>query len=389
MGFAEALSAPESVWSLIDYGIAVIVFSRRDAKTPLRRCRGIKVAEVCPPEIDFRQTIAELTDVIHQFDPKILLPLDDRSIWLCSRIATASGIKNAGPAQGQAEFALDKRLQIEAASRAGLRIIPTVNIRNSEDLRHITTFPVFLKPATAVIECGLKLISGPHYTCANQSELIEVACRWNNSYPMLAQPIIPGIGEGVFGLATDSGVKAWSAHRRIRMMNPRGSGSSACQSKKIDDQPLDLLEQMLEETKWRGIFMIEMIRDRLDQLWFMEMNGRPWGSMALARRRGYEYPLWSILYGLDEHFQPDVPTADKDIVCRHLGREIIHLLTVLRGTQSSVVSSWPSRARTILDVLQIKRNHSFYNLHDGESSLFIEDTYRTVFDTLKRKLTSR
>ena len=386
LGFADALSAPEAVWSSVDHGFSVIVFSRHGSKPPLRRFKKIKIVEVCPPEIDVNQTINDLKNIINITTPDILMPLDDKSVWLCSTIVPETDIKIAGPTGLQADIALDKRLQIEAAARAGLRVIPTRHMDTREELMQINEFPILLKPATAVVKFFEKLIVGAHYTCTSKIELSNVTQLWEESYPMMAQPIIDGIGEGIFGLATDNGVTAWSAHRRIRMMNPRGSGSSACESLPITDQPIDSIEQMLIKIKWRGIFMVELIRDKFNQLWFMEMNGRPWGSMALARRGGYEYPLWSVLYALDINFRPESPNKYKAIVCRHLGREILHILMVLRGPQSSAIKDWPSLGKTLSDVLRVKRNHTWYNWQSGEALFFIEDTYRTVFDTFRKKV---
>lgn len=387
LGFAEALAAPEAVWSLIDYGFSVVVFSRCGAKPPLRRCKRIKIVELFPPEIDVKQTVCDLKNIIDLVKPQILMPLDDKSVWLCNKIASESvNIKIAGATGTQAHFALNKRLQIEVAECAGLWIIPTQHVHNHKELSKIKEFPVLLKPTEAIVVSDKQLVFGPHYRCADRSELMSVTRTWDGNYPMIAQPIIAGIGEGIFGLVTDSGVKAWSAHRRIRMMNPHGSGSSACESLPILDQPIDSIEQMLIKIKWRGIFMVELIRDKFNQLWFMEMNGRPWGSMALARRGGYEYPLWSVLYALDINFRPESPNKYKAIVCRHLGREILHILMVLRGPQSSAVKDWPSLGKTLSDVLRVKRNHSWYNWQKGEALFFIEDTYRTVFDTFRKKV---
>ena len=42
------------------------------------------------------------------------------------------------------------------------------------------------------------------------------------------------------------------------------------------------------------MFMLELLRDAAGTPWFMEVNGRPWGSMALAVRRGFDYPVWAV-----------------------------------------------------------------------------------------------
>ena len=47
------------------------------------------------------------------------------------------------------------------------------------------------------------------------------------------------------------------------------------------------------------MFMIELLRDRTGKVWFVELNGRPWGSMALSRRQGFEYPAWHVKLAID------------------------------------------------------------------------------------------
>ena len=44
-----------------------------------------------------------------------------------------------------------------------------------------------------------------------------------------------------------------------------------------------------------------LLRDGEGTAWFMELNGRAWGSMALARRLGHEYPRWAVQAALGEH----------------------------------------------------------------------------------------
>jgi carbamoylphosphate synthase large subunit len=383
VGFAEALAGPESIWSLINNGMRVIAFSRVDRKTPMYQNRNIEVIKVCPPENDIKQSLKDIVSIVLKYKPDYLLPLDDSGVWVCKTISTQMHIKNVGPDDKQADFALDKRLQIEVAQKSGIKIIPSLFINTKQDLYQIVDFPVLLKPALVRIEKNGKLISGRQYRCSNKSELLNVAQTWNESYPMLAQQIIQGVGEGIFGLVTEKGVKAWTAHRRIRMMNPLGSGSSACESIEILDQPIKQIERMVSVINWKGLFMIEMIRDNKDQLWFMEMNGRTWGSMALARRQGYEYPAWSVLAKLDYDFEPVIPKVYEKIICRHLGREILHVLMVLRGHRGSSISSWPSISKTMKDFFTIKQNHRWYNLEQGKTLFFIKDTLLTIFDSAK------
>lgn len=195
------------------------------------------------------------------------------------------------------------------------------------------------------------------------------------------QPFLCGTGEGIFGFATAHGIEAWSAHRRLRMMNPHGSGSSACASQPVPEKLKGPVERMVRDAGWRGLFMIELLRDDSGQHWFVEFNGRPWGSTALSRRQGLEYPAWNVKLALDSHWRlPQSSRAGSAMVCRNLGREIMHLLFVLRGRNSPAIKNWPSFWRSAMGVLSIRMRDSFYNFRRDDLKVFVSDCYYTVRD---------
>ena len=197
----------------------------------------------------------------------------------------------------------------------------------------------------------------------------------------LMQPFLCGTGEGIFGFATAHGIEAWSAHRRLRMMNPHGSGSSACASQPVPENLKGPVERMVKNSGWRGLFMIELLRDDSEQHWFVEFNGRPWGSMALSRRQGLEYPAWNVNLALDSNWSlPSSCRAGSTMVCRNLGREIMHLLFVLRGRNSPAIKNWPSFWRSAVGVLSIRMRDSFYNFRRDDLKVFVSDSYYTVRD---------
>jgi hypothetical protein len=46
IGFAEALSAPEVIWSLVDAGFKVIAFSRKGRRAALRQSHHVAIFEL-------------------------------------------------------------------------------------------------------------------------------------------------------------------------------------------------------------------------------------------------------------------------------------------------------------------------------------------------------
>lgn len=386
IGFADALSAPECAWSLLEAGHSVGAFARRGSRPPLRRCKEITLVEVTSPEIDVSAARADLHRVLRSGGFGAVLPLDDESVWLCNAAAQdVSGFPVIGPIDETAELALDKRLQLAAARRAGFVVPATSYVESSDDLMSLSDLPTVLKPAQPIVHRGAALVSPQSYVCANSSELARAARAWQGE-PLLAQPLISGIGEGLFGISGPKGLHALSAHRRIRMMNPQGSGSSACAAAPVDPKLASAAQKMLGNMQWQGLFMLEFLRDRDGTAWFMELNGRAWGSMALARRSGLEYPAWAARQLSDSLFEPpETPFAEQ--TCRHLGRELVHLLMVIRGPRSVALTEWPTRSGAMRDVLRFNRNDGWYNWRPGDRGVFFEETARTIVDQLRHALT--
>ena len=388
VGFAEAASAPEVVWSLVDDGFDVVAFAREGRDSALRHSRHVECREICAPEKNTARAIADLAAILSTMrtgaDHRILFPLDDTAVWLCSQIPLPEGWVLAGPSGAVAELALNKQLQTEAAEAAGLNVPRTTLARTVRDVREsVVTFPVILKAARCVNPIDGRLQGCRKWICATPDELDRACAQWGERVPLLVQPFIAGTGEGVFGLATPEGVRAWSAHRRLRMMNPQGSGSSACVSQAIPANLEGPVETLLRRAKWRGLFMIELLRDDSGRVWFVELNGRPWGSMALSRRQGLEYPAWHVRLALDSTSNVGMSGHESPgLVCRHIGREFMHLLFVARGPRSKALSRWPTLWEAIRGVLGIRRGDALYNWRREDPKVFLSDFYLTVHDNL-------
>lgn len=385
IGFAEALSAPEVAWSLLDAGFEVVAFGRKGRGAALRHSSRVTVLDITPPETD---STAALADAEKLVGPKhwgsdrrgVVLPLDDAAVWLCNGLKLAEGWVLAGPHGAAADLALNKEIQIESAKAAGLKV-PATTVANTaaEVLARSKELPLVLRPAHAVMPGKERLRTGRAWICATRTELDRMVSNWAEAWPLLVQPFILGTGEGVFGIATDEGVQGWSAHRRLRMMNPHGSGSSACVSQSVPAEIKPAVERFIEQTGWRGLFMVELIRDRTGALWFVEFNGRAWGSMALSRRQGLEYPAWAAKRALNLETQIGSERAKNEpVVCRNAGREFMHLLYVLRGPKSEALKEWPSFWRTAFDVLSVRRGDALYNWRRDDLKVFFSDWWYTV-----------
>lgn len=370
------MSAPEALWSLVDGGFEVMAFTRKGRASALRHSRHVNVEEITAPENDSRAALADLQRLLSRHTQGVLMPLDDTALWMCSQLQLNSGWRLAGPAGKAADIALDKSLQVEIARSAGFQVPATIIVRSVKELEgHKLVCPLVLRPAKAAMPEAGRLVKGRNWICSTDEELDRALKSWNGDWPLMIQPFIQGVGEGIFGLATADGVRAWSGHRRLRMMNPHGSGSSACVSQSVPEDLKPIVERFIAKSGWSSLFMVELLRDREGVPWFVEFNGRAWGSLALSRRHGLEYPAWAVA------LPADVPMAARNgaIVCRNLGRELVHLLFVLRGPKAKNME-WPSFWRTAVDVLRIGRKESFYNWRKDDWRVFLSDGWYTIKD---------
>jgi len=312
----------------------------------------------------------------------VLFPLDDTALWLCEGIELDPQRILAGPRGAHASLALDKGLQVELARECGFNVPDSVVVRTAAEASEFAAahgFPIIFKSSQCVAVSEGRRQRCPTWICANEPELARAVAQWGERAPLLAQRYIVGTGEGVFGLGAIDGVRAWSAHRRLRMMNPQGSGSSACVSASVSPELKRAVSAFIERSGWRGLFMIELLRDAAGKVWFVELNGRPWGSMALARRQGLEYPAWHLSLALDERSSVGrATTSMPGLVCRHVGRELMHLLFVLRGPKSKALGQWPSFWKSLLAVMAIRPRDGIYNWRRSDPSVFVADVCYTL-----------
>ena len=236
IGFAEAMAAIETAWSLADAGFRVTAFSRAGSKPALRRVRGVRLHEIPPPEQNASAAAAAVQKLCDVVRPAAVLPLDDHAVWACAQLGSST-VPVAGATGTAAGYAIDKALQTEAAMHAGLAVPPTEVLDDLTDFKP-TRFPIMVKPARALYELNGAITRPTGIVCADEDELARAAARtWPG--PLLVQPLIRGVGEGLFGHVGPRGVVGWSAHRRVRMVNPQGSASSACRSVAVDQQLIE------------------------------------------------------------------------------------------------------------------------------------------------------
>jgi predicted ATP-grasp superfamily ATP-dependent carboligase len=287
----------------------------------------------------------------------LILPMTERSMLPISErrdVLLAAGARLVLPSHDAVLRAFDKRETTTLARSLGLTVPRTLvlDTRTLPD-RRTMPYPVVLKPHTSE-ERGstgsTRTTGAPVY--AKNAEEFERA--WDHvrerSGHVLVQEFVDGAGAGYFALVDCGRVRAEFAHRRIRDVRPAGSGSALRVSVEIDPAMAACSRRLLEALNWHGVAMVEY-RVRPDGTpVFMEVNGRFWNSLALAIRADVDFP--ALLAELAEAGTiSSVPTARAGVRCRWLLGDVRHLAEVMRGAPPGYPRPFPSRLRTLLDVL--------------------------------------
>jgi predicted ATP-grasp superfamily ATP-dependent carboligase len=200
----------------------------------------------------------------------------------------------------------DKRGLMERARELGVPTPPELELPDAAtpvDEAALPRFPVVVKPARSVVNTGEEQIHTSVAHAVDREALDEVLRRAHpQSYPLLIQEYIPGVGEGAFFLMWDGRPVARFSHRRIREKPPAAGVSVYREAIPLAADLEEYSRRLLDDFGWSGVAMVEYRRSLLDGVpYLMEVNGRFWGSLQLAVDAGVDFPslLVDCVLGLD------------------------------------------------------------------------------------------
>jgi len=202
---------------------------------------------------------------------------------------------------------LEKQRTFDAARACGIElpcsyIAPT--LADLDALRGDMRFPVIVKRSSAAIAGSFKI---RHYFSFEALRAEYVAEPTFGGQTILQQ-YDGGEGIGLALIMHEGRVLAPFQYRSLREYPSTGGVSCIVEADELDGELLARTATMLRAMRWRGVAMVEYIRDRATGRYrLLEVNGRYWGCLALAVQSGHDYPAyeWRIAHGLE----PEIATA--------------------------------------------------------------------------------
>jgi protein-tyrosine-phosphatase len=135
----------------------------------------------------------------------------------------------------------------------------------------------------------------------------------------MLQQSVDGVGVGINFAAYEGRLLGISVTERIHEPG-FGGGSSYRKTGQVTPFIVRLATDLAAHLSWSGFMMIECKRSN-GELYFMELNCRPWGSIPLSIFAGVDYP--KLLLDAYEGKAPEtcvLPT--RDVYARHLKKDI-------------------------------------------------------------------
>jgi predicted ATP-grasp superfamily ATP-dependent carboligase len=231
----------------------------------------------------------------------MLIPANDPALALISRHdeCLRELLYVACPPPQVVQRVLNKSLTLEIARKAGIHTPSTYRVSNPAELAALSSqlrFPLVAKPCNKGDEMDFKVRYFQTY------ELLHHALAADDNFGsnLLLQEFAPGDGVGIEVLMHRDEPVAIFQHRRLKEVPASGGVAAVAIAEPLEPTLVEQAVALLRALEWEGVAMVEFRHDcSRHHSSLMEVNGRYWGTLALAVQAGRDFPWyeWQIAHG--------------------------------------------------------------------------------------------
>ena len=293
----ETRAGVAAVRGLAEAGFAVTSAAAQGRIAPAHWSRAVTQRVRTPdPLWDEAAFLAALEEAVRGHDIDVLMPGSDASLLAVSRgrARLEAHVRIGLPPPGDVWRALDKVELTAVAARHGLQSPRTVICQGAADALAAADdlgYPVLVKPPRSVIEQGSMRQRSGSELAADAAELQALIELFGGEG--LVQQRVAGALVSFGGVLAHGRLLGEAVSRYRRTWRP-GVGN-ACYSQTIDAPPAlrDRVVSLLTDLGWEGLFELELIEAQGGAWHAIDVNPRPYGSMALAIGAGANLPaIW-------------------------------------------------------------------------------------------------
>ncbi len=304
--------------------------------------------------------VAALADAAARCGASVVLPCSELSLKAVAGRADAfpAGTIVGTLSRDTVDRVTDKAALSRLAAEVGLAAPRTLEL-GSDDLDTRAgeiAFPVVVKSASSAVDESGRSRLAPPATLAH--DLDEIRDYLSRAPRCLVQPLVDGTLTAVSGVAWEGEVVC-SVHQVARRIYPERLGVSAfAETVPADERIGRPLAEIVRRLGWSGIFEFQLLRTA-DAAHVIDLNPRPYGSLALAIASGLNLPaIWvDLLLGRE----PRIGRPRAGVRYRAENREVGALAAAIRR----------GRLRQALGIVRPRRRtvHAIFSLRDPSPML--------------------
>jgi protein-tyrosine-phosphatase/predicted ATP-grasp superfamily ATP-dependent carboligase len=305
------------------------------------------------PWYDGATFLSQLSQISKQVAADYVLPISEAAIFFISRdgLAAENGAEILLANDDLLTLGQSKISTFQRALETTSDVVDGFVLAPGDDRSAFPgiDFPVIIRTDNHLDEDG-RYKKGEAWIVKSRSDWESILREQKSTgQRILVQKYIAGQGSGCFLLLWNGEIVCWHSHRRLAEI-PWQGGVSARRRLEFDDDLLARSHKLLKGLNPSGIAMIEFRSPHLDAQspsqngpFIVEVNARPWGSMALSAHANIPFvPLWIELVkeskgestGKLKLQRP--PRQPKKIVCTSIyPGEFQHLWSVFRSVLKS------------------------------------------------------
>jgi protein-tyrosine-phosphatase/predicted ATP-grasp superfamily ATP-dependent carboligase len=257
------------------------------------------------PQISVIQCVNDIMQLLAEKRYELMIPVHDPAMELCAHFQQQFNTltKTAFPNSIETyEFAHNKWKLLKHAEEFGLKIPASkliTSIGDWEKARNELTGELVIKPIYSNLILNNRMrtfaVEFPENIAQTEDKIRELI----NSTPALLQQKVAGFGIGFNIIAKNGEIINAYIHKRLFQI---GTVSTYRESMLPNMWGLEeKLRLLIKKTGWTGVAMIEFKVDETGVAYLMEMNGRFFGSLAVAMYGGLNYPQQFIAAVKGEH----------------------------------------------------------------------------------------
>jgi predicted ATP-grasp superfamily ATP-dependent carboligase len=249
------------------------------------------------PVTEYKKFCESILNIVNKLQIDLVIPVTDICVFPISNMVKEGLLTCKVPlASDEAmKLAANKSELIKLNSNLGLfvplsQIIDKKYDLNLDDL--IVPYPVVIKPSRSRVMIDGKWVFTSVTYANNLEELKTILGDTHEEiYPIILQERVKGKGLGAFYCYDNGRCVAKFSHRRLREKPPSGGVSVLRESVEINPIVDEQSQMLLNKLKWHGVAMVEYKYDADNNIpYFIEVNGRFWGSLQLAIDSGVDFP---------------------------------------------------------------------------------------------------